>query len=289
MLEDLDFAADSDSEGGPILAVTDGEDGEDDVEELMDVMRDKRALFARMQGEGEEEEADDLWRKAGLEDGELEALLADAENEEIGGIGEEIQKGKKKRRGRGKDKKDSVAPAKNGVFAPLVEPAFVSSAPKNASMQIDSDEDDDALGDPTSLADADASDKERRKRSLRFHTSKIAATSARRSAARTQRLGGDEDVPYRDHKAARDAALWKNGSQGTDGEGLEPVERKRARDVSNEAGDDGDGDGDGDVDKDAEGYYNLVKRRRTKEKSEKEAEHQAVQAAKLYVHAIRSS
>ncbi len=289
MLEELDFAAGSDSEGEPVITMTwaegeeeeeeeEGEEGED--EEMSEMER--RELVGLLQGEGiEEDDGDDLWQKEGLEDGELRDLMADAENGEINdfGIVPRADKEKKKRRGRGKKEKATATVQVNsskGSYAPLTEPAFFASTSKRPPAALESYEDDDTLGDPTSLNEADASDKERRKRSLRFHTSKIAATSARRNAARTQRLGGDEDLPYRDRKAARDAALRKNGPQGDGGEALEPVvERKRARDVI----DDGDDTGDG-VD-DGEGYYDLVKRRRKEEKAAKEAEHEAVQTARL--------
>ncbi len=259
MLEDLDFAAGSESVD--LLLTT------EDMEDEEEGSTGGRELVGLL-GDEEEDDADDLWQKEGLEDGELEELMADAENEQMNAI-TSPKSGKEKKKRRNKVKKaSSSTPKASGGYQPLVEPVFFS-AKKAAPASIEYD-DDDSLGDPTSLTEADAIDKERRVRSLRFHTSKIAATSARRSAARTQRLGGDEDLPYRDRKAARNAALRKNGPEASGGEVLEPVSKGDKRVRMQE-------------DEDGGGYYDLVKRRCTEEKVAKEAEHDAVQAARLYV------
>jgi len=275
-------------------------------------------LLAKMQAEqgmgededeDEEDEDEDLgdfdesWKGAGLDEDELADLLADAEDDEDADSDEveepvapvKVKKvktktptntkptedGKKKRIRKTKDKESEPTPIAN--FTPLAEPSFYSTKTKPKSPRTLSAE-DDTLGDATSLLDADATDKERRTKSLRFHTSKIASTSNRRAAARAQRLGGDEDVPYRDRQKARDAALRKNSGAGQDGgEDLDGGEwsesdKKRAREVRDEAevNDEGVDDGAGE-------YYDLVKRRKTEKLEEKEAAHDARQAEKLCV------
>lgn len=275
-------------------------------------------LLAKMQAEqgmGEDEDEDEdeededeelgdfdeSWKGAGLDEDELADLLADAEDDE-GADSDEVEEpvapvkvkkvktkaktkptedGTKKRVRKTKDK--DTEPTSIANFTPLAEPSFYSTKTKSKSPRTLSAE-DDTLGDATSLLDADATDKERRTKSLRFHTSKIASTSNRRAAARAQRLGGDEDVPYRDRQKARDAALRKNSGAGQDGgEDLDGGEwsesdKKRAREVRDEAevNDEGVDDGAGE-------YYDLVKRRKTEKLEEKEAAHDARQAEKLYV------
>ena len=344
MLEDLDFAAGESSDVDPL---EDGERTEED-EELAHLMKNSKAGIMMQQiaatkggagvmagaQEGDEEEEDDdeqgwydeeedmqgLWHTAGLEDGELDDLLADvgAEDAEEEAKMDKRSKSKKEKRTKEgkkekkekkeeedkkgkkekKEKKDKKAKTKAVEvdsddatmdeeddessahhFAPLEEPAFFSASKKSRSKDRQTAS-DDILGDPTALNEADATDKERRKRSLQFHTSKIASTSARRAAARAQRLGGDEDIPHRDRQAARDAALRKN-SQGGVGEDLDGSEwtekdKKRAREVRDEDGDDADGD-------DGDDYYDLVKRRKTDKLEAKEAAHDEFRAAKLYV------
>jgi U3 small nucleolar RNA-associated protein 3 len=253
------------------------------------------------------EDFDDSWKGAGLDEDELAGLLADADEDEDMSEEEEVapvkakkvktkstkedKKAKTKTTEDGKKKRvrkvKEPAPEPIANFTPLAEPSFYSSKKSKSPRTLSAD--DDTLGDATSLLDADASDKERRTKSLRFHTSKIASTSNRRAAARQQRLGGDEDVPYRDRQKARDAALRKNssaaaqeGGEDLDGGEWSESDKKRAREVRDEVGDDdavGNDDGAGE-------YYDLVKRRKTEKIEEKEAAHEARQAEKLYVPSL---
>lgn len=252
---------------------------------------------------------DDSWKEAGLEEDELADLLADADGEDpypdaikaiptkqskskakANGAGDKKSKasreeaeGKKKRVRKAKDGQSKESAKPIATFAPLPEPAFYSSSSKNKSSRPISAA-DDTLGDATALLDADATDKERRTKSLRFHTSKIASTSARRAAARAQRSGGDDDVPYRDRQKARDAALRKNSAASQNGgEDLDPSggvewsesEKKRAREVREDSPEVDD--------RSAGEYYDLVKRRKTEKQAEKEAAHEERRAEKLYV------
>ena len=269
--------------------------GEDDEDELDGIQEMEDDDF---------EDFDDSWKGAGLDEDELAGLLADADEEEDMSEEEEVapvkakkvktkstkddKKAKTKTTEDGKKKRSrkvkAPAPEPIANFTPLAEPSFKSSKKSKSPRPLSAD--DDTLGDATSLLDADAFDKERRTKSLRFHTSKIASTSNRRAAARQQRLGGDEDVPYRDRQKARDAALRKNssaaaqeGGEDLDGGEWSESDKKRAREVRDEVGDDdagGEDDGAGE-------YYDLVKRRKTEKIEEKEAAHDARQAEKLYV------
>ncbi len=310
MLESLDFAAGSVSDVDPLgdKRSLDGEDLSDEEEELQAMLGAKRELMMRMNGANGrewEEDAEDLWKLEGLEDGELEELIKEAQamkesqgrkkkkkqSNKANESEEKNQMSKKVKKVRVPKVASTEKKSSTPSFTPLEEPTFLSSS-KKPKFDLDQEYEDN-LGDSTTLNEADATDKETRKRSLKFHTSKIAATSARRSAARAQRLGGDEDLPYRDRKAARDAALRKNGpGAGDEGEDLDGREwnegdKKRAREVmGDDGGDDGEGgehdgdEGDGD---DGDGYYELVKRQRTQHKQAKQDEHDAYQAAKLYV------
>ena len=63
----------------------------------------------------------------------------------------------------------------------------------------------DVYGEATSLQAADAADKQARKKSLRFHAARIENTSARRQNARSNAMGGDDDIPYRERKKEKEA------------------------------------------------------------------------------------
>lgn len=264
-LEDLDFDAASNSDEDPLGEngwATDEEDVGDDEDELLELIKNKKDMMAQLMKDDDDEEGDDeAWRAEGLEDGELDDLMADLEEEDVP---KKSKKAKKESKKKGKKSKSENA------FPTLAEPAFFSSSKSTPTVDDEYD-----LGDPTSLLDADADDKERRKRSLAFHTSKIASTANRRAAAREKRSGGDEDIPYRDRQAARDAALRKQTrASEADSEPLSlrdmtDGEKKRARDVRDDDEDDG------------EGYYDLIKRKKTADKAEKVARHEEGEAERL--------
>lgn len=322
-LEDLDFDAASVSDNpltlyNPLLDWAEGED-----EELKEGKAELIKRMQAVNDEDWEDDADDLWQKEGLEENELEDLLKDADKGEgdVQMLATKSQKKKKEKKSKKEKKakkaedddlggfdgldgfddlddleglleddkpkkkskkikkiKDSESSSSTAIFAPLAEPEFFTS--KYKSKKPISDE-SDPLGDPTGLTDADASDKSARKRSLAFHTSKINATLARRAEGRANRMGGDEDVPYRDRRKARDDALKRNSvrSEGEDLEEVRPEKEKKKR-VRDEIEDDGEGAAEDD---EADGYYELVKRRRKDEKRAKEAEHEAIEKQLLYV------
>ena len=272
MLEDLDFAAGSVSAiDGDAEMVAD--DDEDDEAELQGAKRELlQRMFTMARGDGDAQtddtesdhaDLDDSWKSIELEDGELADLLADVEEDST------PEEKKRKRKRKAGPAADTAFPISNGVdrvptkkprkrkaqssggfaalasaaFAPLVEPDFRSFTTKSTPSALD-----DTL-DPSSLAEADASDKDRRQRSLQFHTAKINSTSARRANARASRYGGDDDIPRRDREAARAAALRKSQPSPVD----EPME------IATEPADD-------------DGYYNLVQKSRKKSKDDRAAQ-----------------
>ncbi|WVW84972.1 hypothetical protein I302_107008 [Kwoniella bestiolae CBS 10118] len=329
MLEDLDFAAGSVSDGAFTLHPRMGL-GDDETDE--ELKEGKLELLKRMQDlngdeddedgwedEDDMEDGDDLWGKEGLEEGELEALLQDAEDDEEANELREMIKLSEKARKKGKKAKaveeddldmdldlDEVAPkSKNdkskkkskkdksssktediptkATFTPLAEPEFFSGTSSSSSKNKPVYDELDVLGDPTVLGSADYEDKQTRKRSLAFHTSKINSTLARREQGRQNRMGGDEDLPYRDKRKARDDALKRSQTNQSVGEDLEDLdgeveaEKPKSKSKSKRTRDDEDAqEDDGEED-----YYDLVKRRRKEEKDAKEAEHEAYEAEKL--------
>lgn len=164
----------------------------------------------------------------------------------------------------------------------LVEPVFTSS--KGSSKAHADSGMGDAYGEATSLQHADAADKNARKKSLRFHTSKIESASARRQGARTNAAGGDDDIPYRERQKQKDARLAKEakakvqGQGGADLDDTEPTEPTGAEKKRRREEDSGDEGEEG-----ADGYYELVKRKSKEKKEKKKAAYDAVQAAGRYV------
>lgn len=116
-----------------------------------------------------------------LEEGELEALMQDALD--LGEVPASSSPPKKKKKleppetsAKDDKKKGKKASSSKPVFD-LVEPEFTATKSKDKKNKGESapstDVDIEALGDPTQLSHTDASDKAGRRRSLRFHTSKI--------------------------------------------------------------------------------------------------------------------
>lgn len=253
-LEDLDFAA-SDSEDER----DEDESGEeDDLSPLEDELD-----FS--------EDAEELWmldRQNGLESGELNDLLKDvmsAYKEPISKSGSTAEKPPKKKR---KTSSDTAKP--NAPVFDLVEPEFTSSKSSALHSQTDA-RNADAYGEVVSLQHGDAADKSARKRTLRFHTSKIESASARRQGARNQASGGDDDIPYRERRKDKETRLAKEaktkvrGQGGEDLDDVEPERKVEKRRREDESGDEAEG---------PDGYYELVKRQ-TKDKNErKKAEYE---------------
>lgn len=245
-LEDLDFA---------------GSDSEDDGSINMDDIL----------ADGEQ-----VWRfdgAEGLEPNELAQLLEDAEPSAKKLETRTQTPPKKKRKTTTQDHPHPV-----GSIFDLVEPQFVSSK-KSSSSHEPLANDADAYGETTALHFADLADKNVRKKSLRFHTSKIDSTSARRQGARNQALGGDDDLPYRHRKREKEAQLVKEaakrlnnqGGDDLDDEDPEPprIGEKRSREDEDEA--------------DPDGYYELVKKKSKEKKEKKKVEYEEANGRVRYV------
>ncbi|KAJ6557387.1 Sas10 C-terminal domain-containing protein [Mycena vulgaris] len=190
-------------------------------------------------------DAEQLWkldRMQGLDEDELEELLKDATP-----VPEpDVEARPKKKR-----KTTTALP----IFD-LVEPVFT----KSTVAQHRPDSSSDAYGEATSLQHADAADKSARRKSLRFHTSKIESASARRQGARNNAVGGDDDLPYRDNRKQAEKVPRGKEQGGQDLDEAEP--QPRMPDVE-----------------DADGYYELVKRKSKEKKEHKKAEYEAAQEA----------
>ncbi|KAF8964204.1 Sas10 C-terminal domain-containing protein [Flammula alnicola] len=247
-LEDLDFAAsDSDS------------DDEDDFEDNSMGMDDILADGEQVWGVDYEE---------GLDSDELNDLLNDAKQPTESPKPQKQKPPKKKRKTQVQEEIKMVTP----VFD-LVEPEFVSSKPLSHRHHVGNDI-VDAYGEAVALHSVDAADKTARKKSLRFHTSKIESASARRQGARNQMAGGDDDIPYRERKAEKEARLVKEaairaknqvGAPLTDDDPEPQVGQKRSRT------DDEDDEGAESPDE----YYELVKKKSKEEKIKKKEEYEA--------------
>jgi U3 small nucleolar RNA-associated protein 3 len=242
----------------------------------------------------DDENMEGLWqvdKKKGLEPGELDGLLKDAKMSvsfaepiprAIKAQPLEDKPPKKKRKLSSDSSKTAVYP----IFD-LEEPEFTPSSKTSSRPKVTVDL-DDAFGEATHLKSVDAADKSARKKSLRFHTSKIESTSARRQGARNQAMGGDDDIPYRERQKDKETRLLREAKNrianqgGEDIDDSEPPERmpgKRRRD------DDSDGE-DGSDEPDS--YYKLVKKKTKETKEKKKSEYDAARAAERSVNLVIS-
>ena len=175
------------------------------------------------------------------------------------------QKPPKKKR---KTSKDSSAPVQP-IFD-LVEPVFKPTKKGPTAETPTRDSVSDVYGEALSLQHADVADKTARRKSLRFHTTKIESAGARRQGAR-QALGGDDDIPYRERRKEKEARLLKETKErvksqgGADLDDAEPEPRQNDKE-----------------DADADGYYNLVKKQFKEKKEKKKADYEAKKAALRY-------
>ncbi|KAG5651237.1 hypothetical protein H0H81_009357 [Sphagnurus paluster] len=245
-LEDLDFDASDDDD--------DDDDGDEGDMTWDEIMADGKMVW---------DSAED--HDVGMEDDELQLLLEEASVHKSKPMEAQAQQEPPKKR----RKTSSTKPAP--VFD-LVEPEFAASKPSSSNVGNDIT---DTYGEATSLQHADVADKTARKKSLRFHTSRIESTSAKRQGARNRAIGGDDDIPYRERKKEKEARLAKEntnklrGQGGADLDETEPAPKqvKRRRDDE-----DGDDEPEG-----ADGYYELVKKKAKDKKQQKKVEYDAMQ------------
>jgi len=202
---------------------------------------------------------------------------------------------KKQKIDQDKDSRKS-AKARVPVFD-LVEPEFEysTSKPVPSSSVFDVA---DSFGEQTVLQSFDAADKKARKKSLRFHTSKIESGVTRRGKGVKNLMGGDDDIPYRERKKQkeiREARENAKKGKGLGGDDLSDGDPEVGMDVDFAAfGDDfgrselgrkrrlGDsGEGAGELDPSQ--YYSLVERSAKEKKEKKKVEYDAAKAAERYV------
>jgi len=200
-----------------------------------------------------------------------------------------------------KKKRKTAMDAPTGPVFDLVEPDFTSTSSKKTKTNsktpaatVDAFANvADSYGEATALSYADMNDKQARKKSLRFHVSRIESSSSRRQNARTNALGGDVDIPYRERKKERDVRLQKERQQqeqgkklGMGGDDLDDIDpefdsHNMASDASHKSKkrrrplEDGDDDN-------AMGYYDLVKTAVASKKAKKKTDYEAVTAASRY-------
>ena len=243
-LEDLDFA---------------GSDLEDDEDEFM---------YMGMDGWDDKDILSKMDFDEDMDSDELADLLEDARQSSVKETPQPEPKAKKPPKKKRKTVEEKEPDMVKPVFD-LVEPDFTPSKPSSRKrMDVDTE---DSYGEALALHTVDAADKSARKKSLRFYTSKIESTSARRQGARNQAAGGDDDIPYRERKKDRDSKLVKEAAiraQNEYGEPLndeEPEPRvgdKRSREEDDDGGESPDE------------YYELVKKKSKEEKARKKAEYE---------------
>jgi len=176
-----------------------------------------------------------------------------------------------------KKKRKTSTAAKPSLVFDLEEPTYIPSKLRNSTLTPIPSE-NDAFGDAMVLGTADAADKKARRRTLRFHTSKIESASARRQGARLA-FGGDDDVPYRERRKEKEARVQREvqaGGRGLGGDDLDdtdPVSRERATSGADV------GEDYGSAEENADGYYSLIRRQKREDKETKKLLYEAVKAA----------
>ncbi|KAG0694520.1 Sas10 C-terminal domain-containing protein [Suillus ampliporus] len=234
----------------------------------------------------------DLWSllmNKSLESDELTELLMDVDDKPS----KAPKKDKVEAKPPKKKRKTSDDADKGQPIFDLMEPDFEAastSAKKKRSAPVDPSS-TDAFGEARFLQHADATDKQARKKSLRFHVSRIENASARRQNARANAVGGDDDIPYRERRKEKEQRMEKErqrkaGTLGMGGDDLDDLDpetpdassrsRKRQRDIDVE-----DDEDSGMAE--AHGYYELVKRQAAEKKSKKKTDYEETRAAERFV------
>ncbi|KAK8058949.1 hypothetical protein PG994_009397 [Apiospora phragmitis] len=140
---------------------------------------------------------------------------------------------------------------------------------KAAEVLANGDDDRSDFGDEEALGEADAQEKVKRKKSLRFYTSQI-VQKAQNRADRSRLAGGDDDVPIkerlRDRQARLNAEAIKRGTKisklGTNlGDGSDDEDKEVADSMRK--------------DEDAE-YYDMIAAKGSQNKAEKAARKEAL-------------
>lgn len=148
-------------------------------------------------------------------------------------------------------------------LASLSDLTKLASKPAKVAPRAAEKEDDSDFGDPKYLASHEAAQKEARKKSLKFYTSKIASKSQKRGAAGRD-AGGDADLPYkerlRDRQDRLNAQAEKRGKNNktNEDEALGGASDEEDATAAREIRDAGEDD-----------YYNLVANKSSAKKAEK--------------------
>lgn len=200
----------------------------------------------------------------------------------------------KKKQKTGKKGQDSAKP-RTTVFD-LIEPEFEHSTSKPAPSSSVPDA-ADSFGEQTVLQSFDAADKKARKKTLRFHTSKIENAANRRDKGVRNLMGGDDDIPYKERKKQKEIREAKEiaRGRGMGGDDLSDGDPEVEMDADfsgfdgniggKELGKKG-GRGEDDEDVDPDEYYSLVERSARERKEKKKAEYDTAKAAERYVSLI---
>ena len=301
----------SDSQSGEDGRLGDDFDESDEDEDLELDEEDEEIfnLFDRTKG-GKK-------KKPRLEHNELQELLMDAELD-ISNLTPMVNgtaSPEKKRKKAGKDpishnqegatlepprkkqrtgKKDQVSARSRTTVFDLVEPEFEYSTSKPAPSVPDVA---DSFGEQTVLQSFDAADKKARKKSLRFHTSKIENAANRRDKGVRNLMGGDDDIPYKERKKQKEIREAKEiaRGKGMGGDDLSDGDPEVEMDVdfagSNGGKKLGKKRGRAELDEDGEDvdpgeYYSLVERSARERKETRKADYDAAKAAERYVSPI---
>ncbi|TIC53560.1 hypothetical protein E3Q04_03178 [Wallemia mellicola] len=231
---------------------------DEDDEEQEDIRNMIRQWAANKE---QTEDMDDSWKDETLEDGELEGLMTD----------ENAPPAKPKKKSKKSSKKGADVDSRNEMIHELDESAleYKPSTSAKSQKQKQRVSDDDYLGEADALSALDAQSKKNNKKTLRFHTARIAQTDSRRSAASKLRQSGDDDVPYRERKKAR----LEKGATSAPGEDLDggdwtAQDEATRRQIMNEAdlGETATGD-------DGDDYYELVRQSKKAAKQAKKEEY----------------
>lgn len=197
----------------------------------------------------------------------------------------------KKKQKTGKEDKESTKP-RIAVFD-LIEPEFEHSTSKPTPSPLSNVA--DSFGEQTVLQSFDAADKKARKKSLRFHTSRIESAAIRRDKGTKNLLGGDDDIPYKERKKqkeVREAKEIERKGRGQGGDDLNDWDPEMDMDVEfagfgggvagRKSGKERSLD-ESDEDADPSEYYSLVERSAKERKEKKKAEYDAAKAAQRCV------
>lgn len=172
--------------------------------------------------------------------------------------GNEPKAHRKRKRSRSSGKGGRAAGAEQPSLLQL-EPLIATPSPGSSTTFAD-------LLEPNSLTDSEVSEKARRRKTLRFYTSKIDAKGLARNDAARGRAGGDTDLPYRSKEKARASVLQKQNPApipyaALDAGDFTPADLEASASIN--------------ADLEQDGYYNLVAQKKARVQHAKTASYEA--------------